>query len=718
MRVRYRLGSVLFAFLAVFAADHVMKGASAAGLSPGSLDPTFGSGGRVVTPVGTEDRGNALAMQPDGKLVVVGKTRPGSVRFDYAVARYNTDGSLDTSFAGDGTFVLSLNIQGSPEDEAMSVAIQPDGKIVVAGNARTTGGGLTHSGVLRLNPDGTPDPGFGVNGLVLIEAAVDKAVVIQADGKIVSAGGSSTFSPSQLANYQLARLNPDGTPDSTFGTAGLLIVDFAGSGDSVWGLALQPDGKILAAGTSRVIGQSDNFAVARINTDGTLDATFGNQGKVTTDFATDADVGRAITLQPDGKIIVSGCAKPIVNIFDFGLVRYNTDGTVDTSFGNNGRVTTNFDLGVDIAYAVKVQTNGKIVAAGVSGGTSTAFGLVRYNPDGSLDASFGSSGKVETFFNSIDEARGLQIQPDGKIVAAGTANGGGSIGSFALARYIGDAPERAVNKPFDFDGDGRADIGVYRDGTWHIDRSAAGYSATAFGIADDRIVPADYDGDGKTDIAVFRQGSWYVLQSATGQFVSRQYGLAGDIPQPADYDGDGDADTAVFRPSNGTWYVRPAGTTAATQFGNAEDIPLAADRDGDGKADLGLFRPATGYWYWTLSTTGETKFAHFGQRGDIPVTGDFDGSGKAELAVFRPSDGTWYLASERGIPDEDFRAIRFGADGDAPVPADYDGDGVTDVAVFRGGTWYVSNSNGGLIGRNFGLASDKPVSSAALHAQP
>ena len=152
-------------------------------------------------------------------------------------------------------------------------------------------------------------------------------------------------------------------------------------------------------------------------------------------------IGFAIVLQADNKFIVSGQAVPMTNFFDFGLVRYNADGSLDTTFGNGGKVSTNFEFGADVAFAVKVQADGKIVAAGVKGGTSTLFGLARYNANGTLDPSFSGDGKVETFFNGIDQARALQIQPDGKIVASGTANGGAIIGQFALARYLAIAAD-------------------------------------------------------------------------------------------------------------------------------------------------------------------------------------------------------------------------------------------------------------------------------------
>ena len=268
---------------------------------------------------------------------------------------------------------------------------------------------------------------------------------------------------------------------------------------------------------------------------------------------------------------------------------------------------------------------------------------------------------------------------------------------------------------FDFDGDGKADISVFRpsEGVWYrlnsIDNSTF---QTQFGLADDLITPADYDGDGKADLAVFRPstGTWYLSESTVG-FAVAPFGQADDLPAPADYDGDGKADLAVFRPSTGAWYVLgSARGFFAVQFGQTGDIPQVGDFDGDGKADIALYRPSEGVWYQLLSSNNQFVAQAFGTSGDVPDATDYDGDGKADLAVFRPSTGTWYLQQSTA----GFAAIQFGQAGDRPAAADFDGDGKADLVVFRPttGTWYLDNSTTGFNTVSFGQSGDLSVESA------
>lgn len=275
---------------------------------------------------------------------------------------------------------------------------------------------------------------------------------------------------------------------------------------------------------------------------------------------------------------------------------------------------------------------------------------------------------------------------------------------------IGAFERQAVR--FDFDGDGRADVSVFRPANnfWYVLQSTGGFTGFQFGASGDRIAPADYDGDGRADFAVYRGGTWYLQRSLEG-FLGIAFGASNDIPQPADMDGDGRAELVVFRPANGGWYFyNPANNqSGGVQFGQSGDYPVAADYDGDGRADVAVYRPTEGAWYLLRSTEGFTAVL-FGLAADKPVVGDYDGDGRADVSVFRPSDGYWYLLRST----EGFTGVRFGNSTDQPVAADYDGDGRTDIGVYRNGLWFALQSTQGLAGVQFGAPNDRPIPNAFI----
>jgi cytochrome c peroxidase len=298
----------------------------------------------------------------------------------------------------------------------------------------------------------------------------------------------------------------------------------------------------------------------------------------------------------------------------------------------------------------------------------------------------------------------------------------GSASGFSISRLFtftvfGDAV--AVNRPtqFDFDGDAKTDISIYRPslGQWWYLRSSDGANrAFSFGSSTDKIVPADYTGDGKTDIATFNPttGFWNILRSEDGTFYGFPFGTAGDTAAPADYDGDGKADAAVFRTSTSTWFIsKSTGGTTIQQFGILGDKSVVADYDGDGKADIAIYRVSLGQWWYLRSSDGGNRAFQFGTPTDKPSQGDYTGDGKADLAFFRPTTGEWFILRSE---DATFYGFPYGTSGDIPAAGDYDGDGRFDAAVFRPSslTWYVNGSTSGTQIVGFGATGDLAVPNA------
>jgi uncharacterized delta-60 repeat protein len=409
----------------------------------GDLDTTFDGDGKVTTDFATTEFGGALdraysvAVQSDGKIVVAGNSLTGNgEQYNFALARYNANGSLDTTFDGDGKVTTDF---GGGDDTAHSVAIQSNGKIVVAGK---------------------------------------------------SYNGSKRF------DFALTRYNANGSLDTTFDGDGKVTTDFGGGDDTAHSVAIQSDGKIVVAGYIYKVG-GDDFALARYNANGSLDTTFDGDGKVTTDFGVSLDRAYSVAIQSDGKIVVAGESYNGSKWLDFALTRYNANGSLDTTFDGDGKVTTDFGGGDDTAHSVAIQSDGKIVLAGSSGirGTfdSDDFALTRYNANGSLDTTFDGDGKVTTDFgkNLDDHGYSVAIQSDGKIVVAGESKHVRGGYDFALARYNANG---SLNTSFDGDGKVTTTIGIHNFG--------ANYGA--FGVAiqsDGKIVVA---GDGPYDFALAR----------------------------------------------------------------------------------------------------------------------------------------------------------------------------------------------------------------------
>lgn len=408
--LRLRVAARLAAKLVIALVVSLSVAPSSAAAAPGDLDGSFGGDGIVTTAFGSageDDGAYAMAIQADGKIVLAGDHQG-----DFAIARYNADGSLDASFDGD-------------------VAM----------------------------------PGFPGNGRVTTDIAVGidraHAVLVQPDGDIVAAGVEGTLaSNSPLGgNFALVRYNADGTLDTGFAGDGKVTTEFI-LDSAAHAVALQGDGKIVAAGWASSFSQGDDFAVARYNADGTLDPSFDSDGMATTSYCpSDScnDRAHAVRIQEDGKLILAGHAEPAAaGTFDshFGLARYNADGTLDGSFSGDGLTTTPFSLGFPSveAHALVIQPDGKLVAAGDDNGL---FALVRYAVDGSLDPSFSGDGKRTIQVSPIDRtsvAYGLARQADGRLVAVGRASDAKGFDlhhDFAAARLL---PDGSLDTSFSCDG--------------------------------------------------------------------------------------------------------------------------------------------------------------------------------------------------------------------------------------------------------------------------
>ncbi len=409
----------------------------------GDLDPTFGSSGTLTTSFGAtrQDQGYAVAVQPDGKVVVAGDSYHGS-GYDIAVARYTELEDLDPSFGAGGKVLTPFPGTGA---STRAVAIQDDGNIVVAGG--TAGLFL----LVRYTPDGALDPAFGAGGIVTTDfgglGATAAALEIQTDGKIVVAGrAGQTINGAAKNVFALARYETNGALDATFGTGGLVTTSFGvftNPGEIARALAIQPDGKIVVAGYT-TLNDGLHLALARYQMNGALDPLFFGGG-VLDQPGKIIGVARgtwanAVAVQTDGKILVGGGNRD----GQFLLARFNTIGAPDLSFGSLGMVTTVLSPGLtaDEVFALVLQSDDKILATGLSHtGTDFDYGLARYETSGALDATFGTGGIVKTGivpvtipFTGGDYAQAAATTPDGQLVVAGYSNEGRYI--FSAARYL------------------------------------------------------------------------------------------------------------------------------------------------------------------------------------------------------------------------------------------------------------------------------------------
>lgn len=613
----------------------------------------------------------------------------------------------------DTTFSANLGIN----DLVQSAYMQPDGKIIIGG-VIYTGSGLYRPFVKRINPDGTTDPTFNVPVTSQGDGIVNSIRPLPGGKFLIT--GSFTVN-SIFTNY--ARLNSDGSLDTSLTMSSRTHIR-----------DIQPDGKFLACTT--ITFQS--YFPVRLNTDGTTDPSFQVTGVDQT-----CPGMRAL---PNGKIMIGGefttNGQPAEPLF-----RLNSNGSLDPTFDSpfnpgssvtlisiltDGKIMVRSSLGINRLFpdgALDVRTpscHGDVVQPLADGnffmtecqrsGTLPMHRFVRVLSNGVIDPTYDY---ISTSVHEPTVIRGLLPDGNGNCYVYGGLISMNGVATYGIGRLV---PETTPAKAkFDFDGDGKSDIAIYRpsNGYWYLNQSTAGVALIPWGLPNDRPIATRYDSDGRTDVTIFRDGVWHSNTSAQGHCYM-YLGDVGDKPLVAELNGyyDDNEDFAVrgLRFGIPQWFIRsgPRGCYPANNqqpspimlSGElASDKPIVGDFSGDSRNEIGYYRD--GFWYSAdyENATPPLSF-QFGSAGDIPVPADYDGDRQTDYAVFRPSKGTWYInRSTDGMV-----GVRFGQIGDVPVPADYDGDGKTDLAIYRNGIWWQYLSATGTINIvNWGLSDDIPI---------
>ncbi|MGB5014500.1 MAG: FG-GAP-like repeat-containing protein [Pyrinomonadaceae bacterium] len=516
----------------------------------------------------------------------------------------------------------------------------------------------------------------------------------------ITLSGAQTFTSANAATATIVILSVGSNTLTIDGTGALGIGLLSGSG------------RIVKAGTGASLIAAATGYSGEINVNG---------GILVNDAST-----------PSSYVLINtGNANPNPNL-PSGFGGTGSVGIVDVFVGAISAGTLTSPTGVlNINGILHIYPAGTYVCK-IAGSLPGANGHDQLNVTGTVNLD--SSTLIPLPFNNFRPAIGeslVIIRNDGTDAVIGTfrnlPEGGVFSGALNTAYQItyqgGDGNDVAIKRiprsPFDFDADGKTDVSTVdqQTATWDIDQSTSGPRSVQLGLPTDKIVPADYDGDNKADIAVFRNGSWLVLGSISTTVVTTAFGSPGDIPIPNDFDGDGRADFAVFRPSTGIWYqLRSLGNQFyAQQFGANGDIPQMADIDGDGLGDLAVYRPTGGEWHFWQSATNSYLAFPFGISTDKPVIADYDGDGRSDVAVFRGTDDSnlpdfYILLTNGGV----YYGLSWGITGDIPVVGDYDGDGRADIGIYRPGTnfWYILGSTAGLSQQQWGNGQVKPIPSA------